>query len=78
MKQILIAVDQLANAVIGGWADETLSARSYRAHRDGKLLGKITMPVIDLLFFWQADHCLSAYRAEVLRRQYPEAYREAR
>ena len=53
MKQILIAVDQLANAVIGGWADEALSARSYRAHRDGKLLGKITMPVIDLLFFWQ-------------------------
>lgn len=33
---------------------------------------------IDWLFFWEPDHCLSAYRAEVLRRQYPEAYREAR
>lgn len=82
--QVFIAVDQLCNALIPpldgtlSYADETLSARSYRAHRDGKLLGKITMPVIDLLFFWQADHCLSAYRAEVLRRQYPEAYREAR
>jgi len=29
MKQILIAVDQLANAVIGGWADETLSSRAW-------------------------------------------------
>lgn len=82
--QIFIAVDQLCNALIPpidgtlSYADETLSARSYRAHRDGKLLGKITMPVIDLLFFWEPDHCLSAYRAEVLRRQYPEAYREAR
>ena len=57
--QVFIAVDQLLNALIPpldgtlSYADETLSARSYRAHRDGKLLGKITMPVIDLLFWWQ-------------------------
>ena len=75
MKQILIAVDQLANAVIGGWADETLSARSYRAHRDGKLLGKITMPVIDLLFFWQGpNHCKNAYIKEFERKNYPSEY----
>ncbi len=83
--QVFIAVDQLCNALIPpldgtlSYADETLSARSYRAHRDGKLLGKITMPVIDLLFFWQGKgHCYNAYRAEVERKQYPEAYREAR
>lgn len=83
--QVFIAVDQLLNALIPpldgtlSYADETLSARSYRAHRDGKLLGKITMPVIDALFLWQGpDHCYHAYREEVLRRQYPEAYREAR
>ena len=28
--QVLIAVDQLANAVLAGWADETLSSRSHR------------------------------------------------
>jgi len=27
VKQILIAVDQLGNALLGGWADETLSSR---------------------------------------------------
>lgn len=80
--QVFIAVDQLANALIPpidgtlSYADETLSARSYRAHRDGKLLGKITMPIIDTLFWWQGpDHCYHAYRKEVERKQYPAEYR---
>ena len=30
MKQFLIAADQLANTLIGGYADETLSARAHR------------------------------------------------
>ena len=81
-EQVFIAVDQLANALIPplegtvSYADETLSARSYRAHRDGKILGKITMPVINLLFFWQGpDHCKNAYIKEFERKNYPEEYR---
>jgi hypothetical protein len=80
--QVFIAVDQLLNALIPpidgtlSYADETLSARSYRAHRDGKLLGKITMPVIDALFWWQGPrHCYHAYRKEIERKQYPAEYR---
>ena len=80
--QVLIAVDQLVNALIPpidgtiGYADETLSARSYRAHRDGKLLGKLTMPIIDALFFWQGpDHCRNAYIKEFERQNYPSEYR---
>lgn len=80
--QIFIAVDQLCNALIPpidgtlSYADETLSARSYRAHRDGKLLGRITMPIIDALFWWQGpDHCYHAYRKEIERKQYPAEYR---
>jgi hypothetical protein len=80
--QVFIAVDQLLNALIPpldgtlSYADETLSARSYRAHRDGKLFGKITMPVIDLLFWWQGPrHCYHAYRKEIDRKQYPAEYR---
>ena len=70
-QQIFIAVDQLVNALIPPWggtlsyADETLSARSYRAHRDGKWFGKLTMAPINLLFFWQGpDHCKNAWRKE--------------
>lgn len=80
--QVFIAVDQLCNALIPpldgtiSYADETLSARSYRAHRDGKLLGKLTMPVIDLLFFWQGPgHCKNAYIKEFERKNYPDEYR---
>ena len=30
MKQFLIAIDHLANTLVGGYADETLSARAHR------------------------------------------------
>ena len=76
--QILLAIDQLANVLLGGYADETLSARAHRMRVKGHKYWGWTAGAINLLFFWQVDHCLSAYRAEVLRRQYPEAYREAR
>lgn len=29
-KQVLVALDQLVNALFGGWADETLSSRCWR------------------------------------------------
>lgn len=80
--QVFIAVDQLCNALIPpldgtiSYADETLSARSYRAHRDGKILGRLTMPVIDLLFFWQGPgHCKNAFLKEHERKNLPSEYR---
>ena len=81
--QIFLALDQLANVLpppidgTVGYADETLSARCYRAHRDGKILGKWFMPPIDLVFgLWQGpDHCKNAYIKEFARKNYPEEYR---
>ena len=35
MKQFLIALDQLANTLVGGYADETLSARAHRVAEEG-------------------------------------------
>lgn len=81
-QQVFIAADQLLNAVIPPWggtlsyADETLSARCYRAHRDGKLFGKLLMPPINLLFFWQGPgHCKNAWQKELDRRSLPPEYR---
>ena len=81
-EQVFIAFDQLANALIPpidgtvSYADETLSARCYRAHRDGKIFGKLFMMPIDLLFFWQGhDHCKQAYIKEFERKNYPDEYR---
>ena len=79
--QVFIAFDQLVNALIPpldgtvSYADETLSARAYRAHRDGKILGKALMPLIDLLFFWQGkDHCKNAFLKEHYRKNLPSEY----
>lgn len=82
-RQLFIAVDQVFNVLAtpfhrGAWADETLSARAYRAHKDGKTWGRIWMPVIDVLFFWQAGgsgHCERAYVAERERLQAPPEVR---
>lgn len=70
---VLIAIDQLFNALIGGAADETLSSRTYR----GAVLAKhprkrwrIWYRVINTLFL-DANHCKTAYESEVKRRQYP-------
>lgn len=82
-QQVFIAADQLINALIPpitgslSYADETLSARSYRAYRDGRWFGKLTMKPINLLFFWQGkDHCKNAWIKEKDRRSLPPEYRE--
>ena len=82
-QQVFIAVDQLVNALIPpitgslSYADETLSARSYRAYRDGRWFGKLTMKPINLLFFWQGkDHCKNAWIKEGERKNLPSEYRE--
>lgn len=74
LLKLLIALDQLLNAALGGWPDETLSSAAHRAHAQGKPAGFLRN-VIDALFFWQPDHCRRAYRAEQLRRQSPPEFR---
>lgn len=88
-QQVFIAADQLANALIPpfitlSYADETLSARTYRAAKRGKRVGRAAMPVIDFVFsLWQRNadgsrrlnHCEQAYYTERERRNLPPEYR---
>lgn len=73
-KQVMVALDQLANAIAAGWADETISARAYRQR--SKPHWRRAMQVIDAAFFWQANHCRAAYLGEIKRSQQPPAYRK--
>lgn len=81
--QVFIAGDQLINALIPplgslSYADETLSARIYRAHRDGHIAGKVLMPIVDRVFsLWQRipNHCQAAYFKERQRANLPPEYR---
>lgn len=90
IHQLFLALDQLLNVLLAGWADETLSARSYRsACRDaGKGRWAVAQRIIDALFVWQdwlvkwrgqwrdARHCQRAYWAEQMRLHMPADYRE--
>ena len=85
MKQRLlnvgIAVDQLLYVLLtlgAGSPDETLSAAAWRTERDGKWLGRVFRPLIDLLFLpFERDHCLNSFESEVNRLHLPKEYREA-
>lgn len=61
---ILLAIDCLGTALIGGWYGETLSSYAYRLDRQGKRGGRIFRPLIDWLFAWQGKkggHCYYAW-----------------
>jgi hypothetical protein len=79
---LFVALDQLANALLFGHADETLSARAWRTDQDGKLFGKVSRPVIDILALvltlgWDKNHCRTAYESEQRRKQLPPHYQKA-
>ncbi|RZA26855.1 MAG: pseudouridine synthase, partial [Proteobacteria bacterium] len=61
LREVALAFDQLANAILGGYSDETISARCWRlrAARPYSTL----RPIIDGLFFWQPEHCRASYEA---------------
>jgi len=56
---IATALSQLLNAVVfAGDPNETVSGRVYRENRDW------AVTIIDLLFFFQPDHCLESHVAD--------------
>lgn len=77
LKQILIAIDQLGNAVlcslfephVQAWADESLSAHAWRWEING--VRHWPRKLIDGIFCWQKEHCKNSYEAEKLRLQAP-------
>lgn len=72
-KRILIAVDQLFNAIFNGWPDETLSSRAWRWEKNGKR--SWPRRLIDALFFFDPDHCRESYESERQGTQLPPELR---
>lgn len=78
LYHILIALDQLFNALTGGAADETFSSRCYRGailSKQPKKRWKVWYHLVNGLFC-DVEHCHKAYDSEVKRRQYPAAFQE--
>lgn len=72
-KAVLVALDQLGNALLSGWPDETLSSRAYRLAISGRL--RWPRRFIDALFFWDREgekkHCELSFEGEREGRQLP-------
>ena len=63
-KQVLIAADQLLNSLVGGWADETFSARCWRLRERGRGWAFLRW-LVDGVFFWEREHCRKSYESEL-------------
>lgn len=71
--QVGLAFDQLLNAMCGGWADESLSSRSWRLYIERNR--PIPKTIINAIFFWQENHCKEAYESELERLHVPPQMR---
>ena len=69
-RQVLKAVDQLANALLGGYCDECFSSRCWRNR--SKLGWCIMMWLINAMFF-NRNHCRESFERDM---DLPKAYKE--
>ena len=78
LKNLLIAIDQLINAIFGGSCDETISAVCWRKSQERGHYGhKFLKFVLDVTFSpIKNDHCFQSYLSEMTRKQLPERYRQ--
>lgn len=74
--QVLLAIDQLLNSLLGGWSDETISARAWRLHQFRRRWHFARM-VIDGAFrlIGQRSHCQDAFISERQRLHSPPEQR---
>ena len=76
LRNVLVALDQLVNAVLNGQPDETLSSRAWRTEAKNQPYWSWTRKAIDVLFFFQPKHCERAYESEQLRAKLTPEQRE--
>ena len=67
--KVAVAISQLFNALLGGMPDETFSSRVYRKRTVTRALRyRVLEKMINMVFFYESDHCFLAYRDEITQR----------
>jgi hypothetical protein len=61
------AWSQFWNAVWGGDRDQSFSSRSWEAKLLGRFGASLMVVLIDLLFFFEKNHCQRAYESDTER-----------
>lgn len=64
LLRFLLWLDRVVNVLLGGVYSETLSARAWRMDVKDHPYWGWTARAIDLLFFWQPDHCRKQWEYE--------------
>lgn len=82
LRQVFMVISTALSVLTGGWADETLSARSFRLEQRQHWFGRLLRPVIDALFMYLPArvsggpaHCQRAAKFEASRRLKPPEFR---
>ena len=84
VKRILIALDQVANTLLNGYEDESLSSRFYRWSLKDGLLWKIPAKIVDTVLFFDTakdedgkimHHCEKSFENELKRTGLPVTMR---
>lgn len=65
-QRIFIALSVLFNVILGGYSNQSFSARNYAWKREGKLN---IVWLIDSVFWFDPDHCLHAWSYWILRKE---------
>jgi hypothetical protein len=60
----LVWIDRVVNRLTGGTFYETLSSRAYRMDVRNQPVWGWTAKAINMLFFWQPDHCRKQWEHE--------------
>ncbi len=76
-QRLGIAISVLFNVILGGYSNQSFSARNYAWKREGK---PNLVWLIDIIFWFDQDHCMNSwlywYTRKTLGEQYDNDIRE--
>ena len=64
-QRIGIAISVLFNVILGGYSNQTFSARNYGWKRDGK---PNLVWLIDIIFWFDMNHCMQSWSYWIVRK----------
>lgn len=64
-SRVCITISILINVILCGELNQSFSARNHQRRRDGKIN---IANIIDLIYFWETHHCLTAWSYWVLKK----------
>ena len=71
LERISIALSILINVILGGYSNQTFSARNYAWKKEGKLN---LVWLIDTIFWFDPDHCLDSWAYWYIRKNLETSY----